>query len=405
MWGFVKGELRTFLALILLLAIFIGFGFAAGDQSIIFDFGTGNSQELYPGALPVNGGSSVYPKTLNNITYGWQTPYVAEHSSGSQVMDLLKTDSNQGVNDNTFKISGLTSPYYVATIISGALNSDLTTKIVVNGTNYLINSSAGEWRTATFTVVINGGAINFLFKRQGKNLWGVNALTLTPSSTTPPIPTFGLMIEPLEHIVAVGGTALYRVSVAPENYYGSEVTLSMSGLPEGMSAQFTPVSGTPPFTASLEISTSPQSPTTRYSFMVTGRGSDPGSYTVNRDLGLLVTQLGEGIETQPTAPPISNQEAQARVERYLKLETKKLPDGQEISSLEDIAQVTSGIPVMPELPQPTSFMDASLLQLTKAGIISTVVDSAPPVRMPEIEPPQKPGFWAQFFGAMFSPVR
>jgi len=407
---FLKGELRTFLALVLLLLIFVGLGFAAETQNIIFDFGTGLSSEISPGAISVNGGATIYPKLSGELSYGWETPYVAEQSSGAQVTDLLETDSNQGVGDNIFKVSGLESQYYTATLISGNLNNAITTKVVVNNVTYMTNSEPGEWKTLTFKVATQTGGLDFNFRRYGTNLWAVNAIILSPSATPPAELTFDVAVQPTEHIVQTGGTAIYRISVISQNGYSSEVALSITDLPSGMTAAFNPVSGFPPFVANLEIATLKTSPVTYYAFTLTARGKDSTAYTINKNLALLLTtQPVFGQDDQTTEFPVIDQEAfqkqakhtQSLIDKYITTEKRQLPNSDELAALQELPAETA-FSVLPELPQPRSLFDASLRQLTGAGIIDIVVDSAPVV---DSTPPPRTGFWAQFFGSMFNPAQ
>lgn len=403
---FLKGELRTFLALGLLLLIFVGLGFAAGEK-IVFDFGTGLSSEVAPGAISVAGGASIYPQTADGITFGWATPYIAEQSSGAQVNDPLETDSNQGVGNNILKISGLTDQYYLVTLISGGLSTAITTKVVINGANYIANSNPGEWKVLTFKVVAQSGNLEFGFKRYGTNLWAVNALTLTPSGTPPGEQTFDVSVWPSEHTVQVGGTVLYKITILPVNSYGSEVILSIADLPMGMQASFQPVSGFPPFTANLEISTNSTSAITRYTLTLTARGQDPAVYSVNKILGLILVAENLPVTQYPSAvtnSKVFRQQAAANqklIDQYLAAESRALPRQSDMDALGEIPAATS-FEVLPELPQARSMVDASLRQLTSAGIIGIVVDSAP---VSQMAPPSPSGFWAQFFGAMFNPAR
>lgn len=400
---FFRGELRTFLALVLLLLIFVGLGFAAGDSPITFDFGTGLSSEVAPGAISVAGGTSIYPRTTDGLTFGWKTPYIAEQSSGAQVSDLLETDSNQGVGDNTFTVSNLSSQYYTVTLISGNLTNAITTKVVVNGVNYVADSDPGVWKNLTFKAAAGDGNLAFDFKRYGNNLWAVNAIILVPSSTPPTEQTFDVNIQPGIHIVPAGGIALYRISVLSNNGYGSNVTLSVAGLPSGMTAAFSPVSGFPPFISNLAISTLKAASVTRYVLTLSAKGSDSQVHSVNKQLFLILT-----TGTAPPAVTVNSatrrQQAinyQKLADAYLLAEDDQLPSQSALDALQDLSDITN-VKVLSELPRPRSLLDASLRQLTSAGIIDIVVDSAPAVAS---IPPPRIGFWAQFFGAMFNPVQ
>lgn len=406
-YQFLRNELRTVLAVSLLLLIFVGLGFAAGETTTTFDFGTGLSTEVAPGAISVSGGGTRYPTVSQGLTYGWTGSSVAEQSDGTAVTDLIRTDSNQGVTTNSFKISALSANYYSVSIISGTLSHAITTKIVVNGVSYLIDSPVGIWKTLTFKAATPGGVLELQFERYGSNLWGVNALTISPSVTPPPDVTFDLIIQPSEHQVSAGGTVVYLASIVPHNGYSAEVTFSLSGLPNGMTSQFSPVTGFPPFTSRLEITTDQNSATTFYSLDITARGGDNLALSTTKRVALTVTPATG--ETNPIVLPLQTPEdflrdskkLQKLIDIYTKAEKNRLPTSEELASLQELPFATI-IPILTELPEARSLMDASLRQLTNAGIIGIVVDSAPAV---DSTPPPQTGFWTQFWGSMFNPAR
>ncbi|MFH1088642.1 MAG: hypothetical protein V1719_02265 [Patescibacteria group bacterium] len=414
LYEFAKGELRTILALGLLLLIWVGFGLAAGGSSVIFDFGTGLSSEIAPNSVSVNGGTAVYPQTADNgIQFGWKTAFVAEQSSGAGVADLLETDSNQGVTDNTFKITGLASSYYSVTLISGNLNNSITTKLVVNGVNYITTSDPGVWRALTFQASASNGTLEFNFQRAGVNLWAVNALTLTSSASGPAAATFDLVILPTEHIVKVGGSALYQIAVISHNGYASQVTLLLDNVPAGLQTSMSPLSGIPSFTTKLQINTSNDTPVTRYTIAINAKGQDPSAYSLTKQISLVVansvpvvkiepmTDTGTIIEIDEDEFKRQAKKNQVLIDKYLAWEQSNLLNASDLATLQDLAWQSS-VYVLPELPQAESLIGVSLRQLTSAGIISMVVDSAPVVS--EI-PSAQAGFWARFFGAMFNPVQ
>lgn len=411
LYEFIKGELRTILALGLLLLIWTGFGLAAGSNSIIFDFGTGLSSEVAPNSISVGGGVAIYPQNADNgIQYGWETAFIAEQSSGAEVPDLLETDSNQGVAKNKFEITGLPNTYYNVTVISGNLNNPITTKLVVNGVNYITTSDPGVWRTLTFKATADNGKLEFNFQRAGVNLWAVNALTITPSASGPAEATFDLVILPTEHTVKIGGSALYQMAVVPHNGYSSRVVLTLGNVPAGLQASMSPVSGVPSFTAKLQINTTSDTPVTRYTITINAMGQDPLAHSLTKQISLVVansvvipniepmTDTGISGEIDEDEFRRQAKNNQGFADKYLKWEQSNLLDGKDLATLQDLAWQSS-IEVLPELPQEDSLFGASLRQLTSAGIISMVVDSAP---VASEVPPGQAGFWARFFGTMFN---
>ncbi|HCR41979.1 TPA: hypothetical protein DIV45_01275 [Patescibacteria group bacterium] len=411
---FIKGELRTILALGLLLVVWVGFGLAAPGDSYTFDFGTGLSTEIAPGAISVNGGAAIYPQSAaNGVKFGWQTAFVAEQSSGAQVADLLETDSNQGVTDNGFKISGLADSYYNITLSSGNLTNPITTKVVVGGISYVADSDPGVWRTLTFKTAAANGIIDFNFQRTGVNLWAINAIILTPSVGAPAEATFDLVLLPTEHTVVAGGSALYQIAVVPHNGYASPVILSLGDVPTNLQTSMSPKSGIPSFTARLQVNTLVNTPVTRYTIAINAKGQDVLARSLTKQISLVVANSWStsSIEPMTDTGAVSviggaefkrqAKKNQAWIDWYLAWERKHVPSTRDLTTLQDLSWQAS-VEVLPELPEARSVIDASLRGLTGAGIIGMVVDSAPVVA--EVSPPPT-GFWARFFGSMFIPAQ
>jgi|GEM_PF-2345828 len=82
-------------------------------------------------------------------------------------------------------------------------------------------------------------------------------------------PYFTVTVTPSSGIVETGKSVTVSVDVRRFLGYSEQVNLTATGLPQGMSASFSPVSGTPPFTASLTISTSGETPTGVHTLTVT----------------------------------------------------------------------------------------------------------------------------------------
>jgi len=117
---------------------------------------------------------------------------------------------------------------------------------------------------------------------------GSSTLTVTPSSSTPPVnysliitattgsytgtSTVTLVVQDFtasvtspSQAVTAGGSASYGVSTTANNSFAGSVALSMSGLPAGASATFSPVSITGSGASTLIITTSTSTPVGTYS--------------------------------------------------------------------------------------------------------------------------------------------
>lgn len=119
-------------------------------------------------------------------------------------------------------------------------------------------SSAAAAGTYTLTVTAAGG--NLVAK-------ATTALTITSSSFKLVVPASGMS-------VADGASSAAPVSFVPSGAFNSQVTLTMSGLPEGVTASFSPaaLSGTATATSTLTLSALPSTRTGVYSATLSGTG-------------------------------------------------------------------------------------------------------------------------------------
>jgi len=405
----LKGELKTFLALGVLLLVLGSFSLAA-DEAKTYRFDFGDGQGVASGYLPVNGNVSPYPVVSGSISYGWLGG-VIEKSHGASVEDLRLRDSNTSVTPATFKVSGLTNGAYSINFVTGDLTDSFSTLISVSGQSYVVGAEPGEWETFVLNTEVTDGELNLMLSRSGADLWGINALTISPIAGIPASASFDMIIEPSQHSVNAGGEAVYNVSVTPLNNYANNVQLNVTGLVDGMSSQFTPAIGQPPFSSDLKISTSNSNVPTHYDFMVTAIGDDPAALTINQSVKLIITDLpvinDEPDVVVPDQPieitPESANEIQSKINEFTdKVQDGKLATKSEIEAIGDIAQINNAW-VFTEYPMPETTTEATLLYLTEAGMIQSVVDTAPPMGVYK-NPEEAPGFFERLFGIFANPA-
>ncbi|HET6994681.1 MAG TPA: Ig-like domain-containing protein, partial [Chitinophagaceae bacterium] len=112
---------------------------------------------------------------------------------------------------------------------------------------------------------------------------------------------FGLNSATSVQTVAAGNGTSYFINITKSGNFASPVSLSVAGLGTGMTASFNPVSGTPPVTSVLTITTSATTPVGNYNFTVQG-ASGALVHTLPISLTVLaappatwpVTNLGSG---------------------------------------------------------------------------------------------------------------
>lgn len=416
----VKNEFRTFIALGVLLLILVGFGVAA-DNQITYKFDFGDGQGIASGYLPINGNASPYPITDGTISYGW-VGSVVEKSSGAAVEDLRKRDSNAGIPQATFKISGLIDGPYSINIISGDLDDSFSSLVSVASQSYVISSVVGSWETFAFNTEVSNGELNLIFEHSGADLWGINALIISSIDILPPPSTFDVTINPEEHTIRSGGTVVYDVAVSPLNNYANIVTLSIMGLVDGMTFQFTPASGVPPFNSDLIITTSKSNISTHYDLVINARGGDLDKHTINQSINLIITDFLPDDSTDDAQPtdaskpdtdkpiepsgPMTREDAieiQKKMDEFVrKVQEKQLATKLELEALNEISIINDLI-IFTDFPLPKTTTEATLLYLTEAGIIQSVVDTAPPLG--EYKPPVRPpNLFERLLGVFAGPV-
>src|SRR5437867_595338 len=111
--------------------------------------------------------------------------------------------------------------------------------------------------------------------------------TTTISLVVSPRPDFTLSASPASQTVPQGGSTSYSVTISPTGGFTGQVTLSVSGLPSGANASFTPNPATA--SSTLSVTTSASTPTGTYTLTLTGAS---GSLTRTTTVTLTVEASG-----------------------------------------------------------------------------------------------------------------
>jgi hypothetical protein len=101
-----------------------------------------------------------------------------------------------------------------------------------------------------------------------------------------PVPDFSLSASPSSQSVQQGNATSYTATVTPVNGYTGTVTFSVSGLPAGAGATFTPPSVTTSGSSTMNVTTSASTPTGTYSLVISGTD---GTLTRTANVTLIVT--------------------------------------------------------------------------------------------------------------------
>jgi uncharacterized membrane protein len=199
-------------------------------------------------------GLAIQQATSSDFTIS-ATPSIAAAQPGSSTS---YTVSMLGLNNEPFNGTVNLSVSNVPSRTSTSFNP---TSLTGSGTSTLTVSPNKRATQGTYTLTITGTS--------GSLTHSVNVTFVIGTLTTP---DFSLSASPSSQTVTPGTGANYTVSMTPSGDYSGTVNLSISGLPSGASATFTPssLSASTTTTSSLAITTSSATPTGTYSLTITG---------------------------------------------------------------------------------------------------------------------------------------
>jgi hypothetical protein len=417
---FLKWDLRTILAVILALAILIGFSLAQ-TALFTFDFGTASTNELASGAVHVKGAITTYPTSNNDLTYGWQSSNVQEFSN-SNVSDLLNRDYNGSSGANSFKILGLEPSVYDVKFVVGDPDSTLATRIQLG--NQAVDVVANrQIRSVILTHEVVGNDLTVGFSSaDGATNWGINAISLTPVSGSVPIPSFHMSLTPVEQTIKAGGVAIFVVGLTPIDNYASNIDLTINGLVAGMSAEFVPSTVKANSSSELRIRTEVATSPNLYEFLIVAKGQDDANVVQNGVVTLnvqssgvivippltggdVVTPPSTGGDVDVVIPPVVDRSHEEVKEDFTKIDEfvqeyqdKVIAERKDIKFIEGISAELYGVPILPELPKPKTPLENLLQNFVQAGLIQSTVDTAPPAALDVTL--NKASFWDRFLRSL-----
>jgi uncharacterized membrane protein len=181
-------------------------------------------------------------------------------------------------------VQGNPTSYTVTVTPSGGFTSNVTLSV----------SGLPTGASATFsTNPISGGSGSSTMNvtTSASTPAGTYTATITGTSSSPSLthtttvtlvvkpassPNFSISASPSSHTVTQGSPTSYTVTVTPSGGFTSSVTLSVSGLPTGVSATLStnPISGGSG-SSTMNVTTSASTPTGTYTLTITGTSSSP----------------------------------------------------------------------------------------------------------------------------------
>ncbi|GGH05716.1 SMP-30/gluconolactonase/LRE family protein [Silvibacterium dinghuense] len=103
-----------------------------------------------------------------------------------------------------------------------------------------------------------------------KDNYNNNSIIIHRMTVGPPTPDFTIAATPSSQTVTQGSDTTYTTTISPLNGFTDTVNLSVSGLPTGATAAFSPVSVTTSGSSTLTVSTATTTPAGTYTLTITG---------------------------------------------------------------------------------------------------------------------------------------
>jgi hypothetical protein len=118
----------------------------------------------------------------------------------------------------------------------------------------------------------------------------------------PAVPNFTLAGSPASQTVSPGNSTSYSVAITPTNGFNGQVSFSVSGLPSGASASFSPNPASS--SSTLSVTTSATTPTGTYPLTVTGTS---GGLTHTTSVSLVVNTTGDfALAASPSSQTVAS---------------------------------------------------------------------------------------------------
>ena len=218
---------------------------------------------------------------LPSTTNGYNVYVYADGDNGTATRTGVYTISGTGITTSSISLTDAASTNF-------------------SGTFTQANNSAGNYVVFTinataFTISATPGASTDVFPRAP-----VNGIQIVPLGA--PTPDFALSVTPSSQTVNPGGSSSYTVSVGALDGFSDSVNLSVSGLPTGATATFSPTSPAAGSSSLLTVTTTTSTPAGSFTFTITGTDSN-SSLTHTTNAALVVT--GFTLSASPNSQTVN----------------------------------------------------------------------------------------------------
>jgi uncharacterized membrane protein len=219
---------------------------------------------------------SVQVKLVVNAFLVAATPTSRTILQGTSTTYGVSVTPSSGFTGNvSFSISGLPS---------GATASFTPTSVVGSGSSTLAVNTATSTPYGTYTLTITATSGTLIYSTQVKLVVNAFLVAATPTSRT----------------ILQGTSTTYSVSVSPSSGFTGNVSFSISGLPSGATASFTPTSVVGSGSSTLTVNTATSTPPGIYTLTVKGTS---GALTYSTQIKLAVNAFL--VAATPTSRAVS----------------------------------------------------------------------------------------------------
>ena len=237
---------------------------------------------VFPHGHAITGGSPAPTKDYVVRVYGYRpdldvqvAPDDVDVGQGNSTTVIVRVRSLYGLDANVTLSLSVTGPSPVYTLSTDTVSvpaggvADATLNVTV----------PSDLPPGTYTVTVAGTASTPFGTAHDSAQLTVRVLEAESN--------FSVEVDPPSASVPRGGEAAYSISVTPEGVFDETVSLSVYGLPSGVTPSLSAVSGVPPFNSTLTLEVDDEAPTGTFTFTL--RASAPsGEKLVN--LTLTITE-------------------------------------------------------------------------------------------------------------------
>ncbi|GGA53756.1 hypothetical protein GCM10011507_01130 [Edaphobacter acidisoli] len=250
----------------------------SGSSTLTVSTATTTPPGTYP--LTVTGTTSTLSRTA---TVTLVVPGPPDFNTSASPSSQTVTQGNSTTYTASISpLSGFTGTvaFSVSGLPAGATASFTPASITASGNSTLAVSTASTTPTGTYTLTITGtdGTLS-------------HSATVTLVVATP---DFSISAAPSSQTAAPGNSATFTTTIGALNGFTGTVNLSVTGLPTGATASFTPASVSTSGSSTLTVSTATRTPTGAYTLTILGTD---GSLSHSATATLVVNANAGGLPT------------------------------------------------------------------------------------------------------------